>query len=879
MAKPKIYTTGGTVQVDNGIYLEREADQELLDLCLEGKFAYILACRQIGKSSLMVKTAKKLSEKGIRSLIIDLSGHGFSSTTAEHWYQTILFVMNRELRLKVDTDQWWQSYSYLSFTQRLLLFFEEVLLVKISKPVVIFIDEIDVARQLTFSDDFFAAIRYVYNNRHSISAFERLSFVLIGAVTPSNLIRNPNITPFNIGHPVSLTDFTLKEAMPLADGLGVPEAQKAQVMEWILKQTGGHPYLTQRLCSELANARQKLPAEIRKVDVEYITKEAFLGSGSERGSNLNYVRQMLLNKDVLFDSESILKTYQEVREEIYPVYDEEQSEVKEYLKLSGVVRQAEASLFRSRSPVLAIMQQIAGVVQRKPKKIQATETVLQVRNQIYREVFNQRWISEHLPESWWKRHRDILPLVGALVGYAITVSGLGVSSYLATQKADRATKVAELHADASDIQAAIASQEGEEINNLIRAINVAARSRELAPETEGSAVRSLESALAASREQNKMALPSSIDTLAFKPDGLLAIGDNNGSLYLWDLQNKLDGPFQIHSQYASSLAFSSSGSQIITGSRSDTWTRVWDLDKLLKLGTSNKLELSVAQFDTSFGSSIKSVAFSRNGKIASGGGDRTVRVWNQVNQQASPQVFSAPDKVQAIAFSPDGKWIAAGADDGQVTLWNLTQDQRKPPSIPRRYETILSVAFSSNGKMIASGATDGIVTLSSLQESKGKDSLSLYPLKQSEKAYTVAFSPDTPSCGSRSYLAVGRGVLPDDNDRASDGSGTVRLWKIDQTDFQKISPELVWTSPNVGPVYSVAFSPDCKGLASAGQDGVVRFWDLTDVVEPASDETPASHRDRLLATACRRLQYHPIFNSERQAKEQDVTKEQSVKHA
>lgn len=52
-----IYTTGGTVQAGGGIYLSRQADDELLRLCREGQFAYVLTSRQMGKSSLMVQTA------------------------------------------------------------------------------------------------------------------------------------------------------------------------------------------------------------------------------------------------------------------------------------------------------------------------------------------------------------------------------------------------------------------------------------------------------------------------------------------------------------------------------------------------------------------------------------------------------------------------------------------------------------------------------------------------------------------------------------------------------------------------------------------------------------------------------------------------------
>jgi hypothetical protein len=55
-----IYTIGGVIQAGSGLYVERSADSELLDLCRTSTFAYILTARQMGKSSLMVRTAQQL---------------------------------------------------------------------------------------------------------------------------------------------------------------------------------------------------------------------------------------------------------------------------------------------------------------------------------------------------------------------------------------------------------------------------------------------------------------------------------------------------------------------------------------------------------------------------------------------------------------------------------------------------------------------------------------------------------------------------------------------------------------------------------------------------------------------------------------------------
>jgi len=228
MAKQSIYTVGGTVQAGGGVYIPRNVDDELLTLCREGTFAYVLTSRQMGKSSLMVRTAEGLADEGIHSVIIDLTQIGVE-VGAEEWYLGLLTAMEDSLTLETDVFGWWRDRAHLGVTQRLTLFFQEVLLAEVETPVVIFIDEVDSTLSLPFTDDFYAAIRYVYNARARTPEFQRLSFVLIGVATPSDLISSPNRTPFNIGQRVDLTDFTFEEAKPFADGLGLPPDEAGQV--------------------------------------------------------------------------------------------------------------------------------------------------------------------------------------------------------------------------------------------------------------------------------------------------------------------------------------------------------------------------------------------------------------------------------------------------------------------------------------------------------------------------------------------------------------------------------------------------------------------------------------------------------------------------
>jgi len=142
VANPGLYTVGGTVQAGGGIYIPRQADQDLLQLCRDRIFAYVLTPRQMGKSSLMVQTAEQLQTEGVRTAIVDLQDLG-AQVTAEQWYFGFLVKLEDQLELETDVVDWWGARSHLGVSQRLTLFFEQVLLNEIAEPIVIFVDEID----------------------------------------------------------------------------------------------------------------------------------------------------------------------------------------------------------------------------------------------------------------------------------------------------------------------------------------------------------------------------------------------------------------------------------------------------------------------------------------------------------------------------------------------------------------------------------------------------------------------------------------------------------------------------------------------------------------------------------------------------------------
>src|ERR687884_26615 len=104
--KPNFYAIGGTLQRDAPSYVARRADNELYENLMAGQFCYVLTSRQMGKSSLMVRTAARLRQAGVTVAVLDLTSVG-QNLTAEQWYDGLLNRAGQQLRLEDELDDFW----------------------------------------------------------------------------------------------------------------------------------------------------------------------------------------------------------------------------------------------------------------------------------------------------------------------------------------------------------------------------------------------------------------------------------------------------------------------------------------------------------------------------------------------------------------------------------------------------------------------------------------------------------------------------------------------------------------------------------------------------------------------------------------------------
>ena len=735
MANRSIYTPGGTVQAGKGIYLSRAADEQLLQLCRDGAFAYVLTSRQMGKSSLMIQTARQLAAEGILPIIVDLTDVGVQDATAETWYRGFLLEIENKLEqqgqlLETDVYEWWQTHNHLTSTQRFTRFFRTVLLQEIERPIVVFVDEIDTTLSLDFTDDFFIGIRTCYTARAQDPVFERLSFVLIGVATPGDLIIDARRTPFNIGQRVDLTDFTLAEALPLQDGLGLADTEGRAVLQKVWDWTEGHPYLTQRLCIELARHDNR---DWGEADVDALVRRTFLEDKREQDNNLQFVRDMLISPKRSPDVLAGLSTYREIYRGKRPVLDEEQSLIKSHLKLAGVV---------------------------KPEG-----NHLRVRNAIYQTVFDRRWIRDHWPQSWWQRVKPALPLVAASIAVALAMTGLAGYAFRQTRRVEAALareeeqrrqleialtdrnaalageaeqrKLAEERLQAAQIarqqaeDAQTAEQAQRQFADQQRGVAESARQaetvqRQLA-ETQGQVALARQLAAQSEwlRRQRLALLPESIllavESMKRLQGASEATADANQALHGLKLLTPEKARI-AHEGKVTAVRFSPDGQYVATGSRDKT-ARVWDI------AANREMARIVHE------GAVTDVQFSPDGQyVATSSGDKTARVWNIAANREVTRI-AHEGNVNAVRFSPDGQYVATRSSDHTARVWDIAAN-REVAQIAHEGE-VVAMRFSPDGQYVVSGSSDNTARVWDIKANR-----EVARIAHEGEVVAVRFSPD-----------------------------------------------------------------------------------------------------------------------------------------
>lgn len=330
----KKYTT-----IPEHLYVNRAADKQLEEIINDmQRPGYVLVARQMGKTNLLFHAKRTLENENRLFVYVDLSN---SFDHERDCYRNIIDCIlepNEEIFESIESEinsirakEYQPHKEYSRCLREILNYFEG--------NMVIVLDEIDALRGAEYSDNIFAQIRSNYFLRTNFPVFERLTYILSGVIEPTELIKDRNKPPFNIGDKIYLNDFTFDEhkSFIYKSQLAIPDGISVEIYRW----TNGNPRLTFDICSEIES--QIIDGRsIDKIRIAEIIKNKYLTSYDI--PPVDHIRELVKSDKKIRDA--VLKIHNKKYEKI-------NDEIKNKLYLYGIISSDFKNDTMIKNPIIA----------------------------------------------------------------------------------------------------------------------------------------------------------------------------------------------------------------------------------------------------------------------------------------------------------------------------------------------------------------------------------------------------------------------------------------------------------------------------------------------------------------------------------------------
>ena len=198
--------------VPKELYVERMADRQIVNIINDmGRPGYVLVARQMGKTNLLLHVKQKMEDD--RNIFVYLDFSSIPIYDDRSFFELLInkaiecrehvFAEAADKVTKLRSERIYDSIN--RYTAELLILLEYV------DKIVFVLDEIEKLTRNKYSDSIFSQIRSDYFQRVNYPDLYKVTYILSGVFEPKDLIKDPNVSPFNIGEKIYLRSFNRKE--------------------------------------------------------------------------------------------------------------------------------------------------------------------------------------------------------------------------------------------------------------------------------------------------------------------------------------------------------------------------------------------------------------------------------------------------------------------------------------------------------------------------------------------------------------------------------------------------------------------------------------------------------------------------------------------